>query len=246
MSRWCLNVLDQKLSKAQVDEKLERLRAFAERKYPTNGRFRMSWFANVVREIDRLWYNRRLLKELTQAYGGLHLFVDVDEPAVAGYVLESDDRTSIALHMNRSLFERLFTKRERGYHSGGLLCTDRLDCMLHVLLHETVHLVLTLCEKLDLRPDVREHSKAFNRTVRSLFGQTDPQHGLIPGYDQSHSLEQLKRCVKADKRVEIFFKGKWIPGSVRSVSRRKWVEVECAGRKFYTVHIGLIRFPRTT
>lgn len=179
--QWCSALLNKTFSPAEIAAKFSDLEQFARASWPEDGMFSMEWLAAVMQRIDKLWYDGYLLPKIYATYGGLHLYVDSEHERVAGYVEETADKESLSLHMNRSLFASLFTKQERGYHSGGLLCEDRLVCMLHVILHESVHLALTLCDKLGHRADIRDHGKEFNRIVKNMFGQTDPQHGLIPG-----------------------------------------------------------------
>jgi len=236
-----MTMLKKKFSKKVIKHKLDTLEAFARRTFPETGCFTMQWLSSVVEKIDELWYGDLMLPELYRTYGGLHLHVDAPEERVAGYVLEKADGSSISLHMNRDLFASLFKKQERGYHSGGLLCEDRLICLLHVILHETVHLILTLCDRQGFRADIRDHGKEFNKIVHNLFGQTDPQHGLIPGYEQFHDLDTIRKNIKPGKHVEVFVDGAWLPGRVHKKGY-KWVDVNCDQAR-YTVHAGLLRIP---
>lgn len=240
---WCLEFLEQKLSSKEIDRRYHTLRKWAVKRYPKSGCFDLKWFSGLLQQIDRLWYHRRLLKELTRVYGGLTLSMDVDEERIAGYVQESADGRHIALHMNRNLFASLFGQQEYGYHSGGLLCENKLDCFLHVLLHESLHLLLTLCDRDGHRKDTQHHGGTFMRVLRNQFGQVDPQHGLLPGYNQYDDLKTIKKHLRRGQLVEIFFKGSWQKGKITRIGR-KWVDVLCAKTsKTYVVNAGLIRFP---
>jgi hypothetical protein len=75
-----------------------------------------------------------------------------------------------------------------------------------------------------------------------MFGQTDPQHGLLDGYDQFHDLQTIRQKIQPGSRVEIFLEGRWKPAVVKRKGY-KWVDVE-SGRQKYTLHAGLIRFPK--
>jgi hypothetical protein len=240
--KWCLTLLHKKIPEKLIAQKLATLETFAKKSFPENGCFNMKWLASVIQELDKLWYDGKMLPSIYRSYGGLQLYVDSPEEKVAGYVLESADKSKISLHINRDLFASLFKKEERGYHSGGILCEDRLICLLHVLLHETVHLVLTLCDKLGYRPDIRDHGKEFNKIVKNLFGQTDPQHGLIVGFEQFHDLDTIRKNIKEGSRVEVFMDGEWVPGKVTRKGS-KWVKVDCGKHGEYTVHAGLLRIP---
>lgn len=239
---WCLGLLDHSLPKQAIQTKFTELERFARKTFPETGCVDLPWLGRVIRKIDKLWYDDRLIESLDQVYGGLELTVTVNDPKVAGYVWESEDGSHISLHMNRDLFAALFGANEHGYHSGGLLCRDKLVCMLHVLLHETVHLVLTLCDRLNLRPDVRHHGKDFNQIVKNLFGQTDSQHGFLPGYNQYHSMEELRELIRPGLHVEILLEGQWQPAVVE-VKGRKFATVSCKTRR-YKVNHGLLRVPK--
>lgn len=243
---FCFDLLTKKLSRKVIRKKVKALEKFAKSSFPKSGCFSIEWLAEVIRKIDHLWYGGRMLKQLDLVYGGVHLHHDAkEEIQVAAYVQEPDDGSRISLHVNRDLFASLFGKKERGYHSGGLLCRNKLLCLLHVLLHETVHLVLTACDRLGVRPDEEEHGDEFNQIVRNLFGQTDPQHGLIPGYDQTHDLDTIRSRAKPGARVEVFWEAeRWLPAKVIKCGKT-WATVEVCLDKRRRVesklHVGLIR-----
>lgn len=241
---WCLALLDKKFNKKTINQKFTALEKFARKSYPKDACISLEWLGKVVRKIDKLWYDDKLTKSLQATYGGLNLQIDVKDPRVAGYVLETDQGRAIGLHINRDLFASLFSSSApgAGYHSGGLLCKDTLICFLHVLLHETVHLVLTLCDRIGLRRDVRHHGKVFNQIIKNLFGQTDSQHGLLKGYNQYHSLDDLHRLVKVDSAVEVWIHGVWKAGKVEKKGT-KFAVVNCGRNTRYKVNMGLLRIP---
>ena len=260
---WCKEILIKKLSPIQRQRKFSTLEKFARASFPVNGCFSLEWLAHIVEKIDELYYQGRMLPQVYEIYGGLRLHVDSPEQEVAGYVLESADCKNLSLHMNRDLFASLFQKEERGYHSGGLLCEDRLVCFLHVVLHETVHIILVACENQGHIRNIRDHGKEFKRITRHLFGQTDPQHGLIPGYEQFHDLETIRKNIRPGTHVQVYLGRTGGPEDEHtnpSVSRYKWVDARVVkkGRKwvkvklleqgkpvFITVHAGLLRLVET-
>ena len=241
-------ILHVKLSVAEVNRRFETLKKFSKMNFPKDGCFAIEWLSTVVKRIDELWYDAALLPQLTAAYGGLRLSMEEEKSSrsnerVAGYVTESGNRKHITLHMNRNLFATLFNSirnPKSGFHSGGLLCKERLVCFLHVLLHETVHLVLTLLEKVGFRKDIRDHGKDFNEIVLNLFGQTDSQHGLIRGYEQFDDLNTLKKTIHKGSKVEIFVNEKWLPGVVEKKGY-KWLMVRTEDKKRLKLHVGLLR-----
>jgi len=233
------HILKKKLSTKDIDHRFQTLKKFAQSQFPEHGDFPLHWLGEVVTKIDELWYHKLLVKGLTQVYGGLNLIVDPIETRVAGYVVESNNGTKITLSMNKELFMELFVQGQQGFHSGGLLCKERLVCFLHVLLHETVHLILTMYERTGFRIDERDHGKDFNVIIFNLFGQTDSRHGLIPGFKQYHDLATLQKLIKKGCKVEVFVEGQWTKGVVQKKGY-KWVNVIC-NKEHYRVHTGLIR-----
>lgn len=241
---WCRGLLTRKFPPAEIEQKFAALSEFAKKTFPASGCFTLDWLGEVLVTIDKLWYDGKLLPGVYHAYGGLQLHLDNAETRVAGYIKETGDKKTISMHMNRDLFAALFQRQEAGYHSGGLLCRDRMVCALNVILHETVHLALTLCDKLGHRPDLRDHGKEFNRIVKHLFGHTDAQHGLIPGYEQFHDLATIRQGLRPGLAVEVFVDGAWQPCRVNRKGY-KWTHVTTDSGQRLTVHAGLLRLPRT-
>jgi hypothetical protein len=243
---WCKTMLKRRLTTEQIQERIHTLEEWAEKTMPSDGRFALKWLGTLVQKIDDLWYDSKLLSALMKSYGGLKIRMDVNEPTIAGYVVESHDRSSIRLHMNRDLFIDLFDRKTNtSYHAGGLVCRTRFNCFLHVLLHETVHLLLTLCDKTGEVKETSHHDKNFQTVIRNWFGHQEQQHGLIDGFHPQHDMNTLKAYVRKGALVEAFENGNWIPGRV--VQRgSKWIVVkECCKRqpRLLQLHIGLLRIP---
>lgn len=238
-------ILNKKLSDKEIKYKFESLYNYASKCFSQNSHYAFDWFQDVVHKIDQLWYSNLLLVNLKNAYTvGLVLEIDEkhEDQRVAGFVREVGSK--IVLSMNKYLFQALFHSNENGYHSGGVLCKNAMICFLHVLLHETVHLILTMYDKLGLRKDHRDHGKEFNRFIKNLFGQTDSQHGLIDGYEQYDDLDTIKKQVKKNMPVEIFVNGHWVKAVVLKKGY-KWVYAKVDDDE-YRIHIGLVRLINTT
>lgn len=243
---WCRSVLTKKLSRDEIQHKLRVCIEEARKTFPTTGCFSLDWLESVLIHADKLWYDGKLLIGIVKAYGAIYLHIDNEEKRVAGYVKETHDKKTISFHMNRNLFAELFAKernpstKQSGYHSGGLLCEDRLVCAMHVILHETVHLALTLCDKLGYREDRDDHGKEFRKIVRNYFGHTDPQHGLIPGYEQYHDLDTIRNKLRPGLKVQVFLDDKWTPCIVKT-ARKTSAKIITNDGQSVTVHPGLIR-----
>jgi len=242
---WCVSILDRKLTDAEIRQRIETLTQWAKKTLPKDGNFNLAWLGQLMRRIDDLWYDGKLLAALTQHYNGLVLRAYVDVETVAGYVKENKNGTKIYLHMNRALFTELFAKKSKvAYHAGGLLCEDLFTCFLHVLLHESVHLLLMLCDKLGERKEINHHGQDFNRAIRNWFGHQEQQHGLIPGFHQTHDMDTIKKYAQPGALVDIFDNGHWIPARVVKRSRKHVEAKECCksrGSRTLDVHLGLVR-----
>lgn len=240
-SKWCLAWIKSRPSPQLVEQRLTQLYNDAKHGYPQDGCFPKPWLLNTLQSIDRLWYDNQLLEQLRSTYKRFEVHLDkVPSTEDAAFVHESSPNV-IALHINRVLFNGLFRRKERGYHSGGLLCQNRLKCFLYVLLHETVHLLLTLCDRLGLHDDSKEHGQEFRKIVKRQFRQTDSQHGLIDGYDQTHSLDQIKVWCRSNDEVEVFINQRWEHGRIEKRGS-KWYHVRVGDATFRT-HVGLLRIP---
>jgi hypothetical protein len=238
---FCSNLIHVKaLSDEQRKNKLKTLTTYSKKHFPTSGDFHLKWLKKILIKIDQLWFESELFTKITEVYGGMTLYTSIKEERIAGYVLESKDR--ISFHINRDLFMELFSNGDKGYHSGGLVCKDRLTCLLHVLLHEMVHVCLSLCDRLKLHKDVRHHGKVFSNITKHLFGHTDSKHGLIPGLDHTHDLESIKKNLKVGQNVKIYLNESWIPVKIVKKSRIRADVESLDGKKTrYSVHAGLIK-----
>lgn len=186
---------------------------------PATGCWSIDWLGELIRKIDDLWYEGRLLKHLEDSYGGLRLELDVESKSVAGYVVETADRKRISLHMNRDLFVELFKQRDVAYHSGGNICRTRGSCFLGVLLHETMHLLVTLADKLGVRRETDEHDEHFRKLIDNWFGQQEILHGLIHGYRAKQDIATIRKALRRGLHVEVFQDGKWYPATVVNKGR---------------------------
>lgn len=223
-----------KTSKFDSHDTFEKLYEFAQRDFPSDGNFDVEWFRGVLNKIDELYYLGLLISTVAQKYRSVELSLEMQDSKVAGYILNT--RTTVTFCMNRELFVELFAlKSSPSYHAGGLVCMDRLTCLLNVILHETVHMALLIC-----RPsDIQHHSKEFNRITKVLFGHTDSQHGLIPGLNPKYDLETIKTKLKKGQKVNIYINSTWIPAKIVKVNRKK---VTLRDKKeVYVVHPGLVK-----
>lgn len=242
---WCVDILDRVLTSEEVERRKQLLMKWFKDALPADGHFTLKWLGEMMQKIDELWYDSKLLPALTKSYGGLIVRADVDSPSIAGYVVEAENRSKIYLHMNRSLFQELFhLKESASYHAGGLVCKDRFTCFMDVLLHETVHLLLTFCDKVGARKEVNHHGKDFKKVIRSWFGHQEQQHGLIQGFQQTHDMDSIRAHVKPGALVQIFDRVIWVPAKVlKRGSKFVWAQELCKSRgaRKFKVHIGLVR-----
>lgn len=205
--------------------------------FPDHGRFTLKWLAKTLGKIDELYYCGQLIRFLCQEFGGVHIETAVDEAKTAGYV-EINSQKQIELRLNQSMFIDLFQESNPGYHAGGTLCTNSYECMIQVLLHECIHLALTLFEAQGLVKDAREHGSQFMNIARNMLGHCDSQHGLVPNLVHTESLCEIKKQIQVGDRVACFFNGRYEPATILAI-HKKYVEVDIFDQA-YRVHFGLI------
>ncbi len=237
---WLDHILKKRYRPQDVQRKLHQLDQWIEKTMPDTGCWNIDWLGELVRKIDDLWYEGQLLKHLEDSYGGLRLELDVESKSVAGYVVETADRKRISLHMNRDLFVELFQKRDVAYHSGGNICRTRASCFLGVLLHETMHLLVTLADKHGVQKEKSEHDQQFKAMIRNWFGQQETLHGLIPGYHAKQDIATIRKALKPGLSVEVFHDGTWHPAVVTQKGR-VWHSIRLRNGSRMEVHTGLIR-----
>jgi len=239
---WCDSFVHRPLPPGEIRKRIDKLYRWCEKTFPSDACFNLKWVADMLRVIDRMWYDRKLLQSIIDEYGSLELEIDESNPMVAAYVWESDDRDEIYMCFNRILFHRLHFEKDRGYHSGGILCRTQLQCFMHIVLHESIHLLLTYCDKVGIRPDDDHHNDEFQRIALNLFGQSDPQHGLIEGLLHKHDLPTIRQNLKNGCHVTYFRKrqNRWIFATVVRIKSKDAVVIR-QGHKEHTVHPGLLK-----
>ncbi len=223
-----------------VDETFKEYKKSAQNGFAKDGKFSMRWLAYTLKKIDEIYYKNQLLPFVNMLYGRLLIKPVVDEVETAGFVVENSDG-DLELCLNQQLFIDLFEGQDNpSYHAGGLVCRDRFSCISQVLLHETVHIALTLCDKFGLYDDSRNnHGKVFMRLATGMFGHCDKLHGLIKDLIHSKSLCENAKNIREYDEVLVFFKHRFVPCIVKRIFRKK-VEVEIDGET-YTVHMGLLK-----
>ncbi len=224
--------------KIDTDKSFREYEMFAKDGFALNGKFSMKWLASTLKKIDDIYYRGQLLSYISQLYGKLLISGFVDEVQTAGFVVENNTN-GIELCLNQRLFIDLFQDKDQSYHAGGLICTNIFSCVSQVLLHECIHLALTVCDKLGVYDDNRHHGKVFSSIARNMLGHCDTQHGLVHGLKHEESLCKIRSQLFPLQSVLVFFKNKFVPGVIQHIYRKK-VEI-LINDVVYTVHIGLIK-----
>lgn len=203
---WCSGILAAEYSCKMVDKNIATLQRKYEKKVFKRGKIQISVVKKMLVDVDKMWYQGRLLKGMRKVYSSFILSThdsSGSNAGVAGFVVVHED-DSIELSFNEPLFAGIFGKKEKGYHAGGLLCTSRFDCFMHIMLHESVHLALSLCETLDYWDDADPHSPKFQFICKNFFNQTDHNHGIMIGFNQTMPLNKIKATVKPGQKVRVF------------------------------------------
>ena len=240
--QFCSHLIDTPTtSNASKTAQFDTLYASAVAGFPSNGKFTATWVKKVMLKVDEIWFNDELCTMATKMYGGIDVYISIDDPKFSGFIEESIDK--ISFHLNRQLVMALFENGDTGYHSGGLLCKDRLTCLLHVVVHEMVHIALTICDRLKHHDDTQHHGKVFKRVTKRLFGHTDAKHGLILGLNHEHDLDTIRKTIYKGQDVRIYLNEAWTPGSIVNINRTNVdVQIHRDPKNLYSVHTGLIEF----
>jgi len=165
----------------------------------------VAWLRHAAEEVDRLYFDGELLPAFSRHYDHpLRFRVDKRYKHVAAAVTVNHGTNTVTLSGNNSMIHSLFRRKERGYHAGGVVCRDRLECFLQILIHEMIHLAFTVCEKAGHCSDEDFHGERFQQALRRLTGQTDILHGLYPGFEQVHDLSALHSRAREGMVVRVY------------------------------------------
>lgn len=241
MSSWCKDFITRK---HKYDaRKFETMISFARKGFPVSGCFTPTWLKKVVNQADKMWFDDQLMANINKAYKSHDLLPRLmnDDDNVAGFVVENKNKNKITLRMNCKLFSNLFSNGEHGLHAGGNVCTTKLRCFIDVLVHEMVHMFLTLCETINIREDKIHHGKLFNKLTRELFSHTSSRHGLINKYDQTHSIGELKKLVHPGLSCTVFINNKFMPCKVVKKGYHNIIVQLDHNKRLFKVYIGLIK-----
>ena len=113
------------------------------------------------------------------------------KPRVAGYCLYKQLAKVLKINICKKEMCRADYFRQGGsprtYSVNGILCSNPLDCMLHVFAHELVHAIIEMVCPLPSKHrkvfgklrEVREaHGPLFKKLALHIFGHTGCRHGL--------------------------------------------------------------------
>lgn len=119
-SHWCLEtILHTTLSEETISKRFHALYTYAKqhRVCETKSPYACAeWTADLVRKIDELWYNKRLIPDVVKQFGGIYVCADRDcgNMTVAAFINEKVP-FSEKLSLNSILTTRcliLFSKKE--------------------------------------------------------------------------------------------------------------------------------------
>ncbi|CAK7994751.1 Hypothetical protein POVR1_LOCUS275 [uncultured virus] len=86
-----------------------------------------------------------------------------------------------------------FRHGEKSYSSNGLLCYDRLDCLMNVFEHELVHYFIMITHgHIKGDPVYKSHGLYFQQLVKAYFGHTAFRHALLSKIEEVGKPEDFK------------------------------------------------------
>lgn len=213
------------------------------------------WLVGLLKEIDRVFYEKHLLAMCRKAFKEVRLSTPLtSESMVGGLVVPTDQ--FILFQIPLDLVSRLSFPENKtsGYYVAGQLCQSAFECLLPVILHETIHLFLLswamiqelshqIKKKKKVYPGGRvPHDGMFKRLAKQWFHQTDYRHGLFDHLPQTMSFEDHKSQLGPEDEVEYSPAGtsKWCPGTMISVGRW-YARVQLPNGDQIKTHIGRVK-----
>jgi hypothetical protein len=149
----------------------------------------------ILQKIDAIAYDGEVFQNIFKAFSKVVTTTDIKDGDIGAFIAYSlgkkkkDDILVIAI--NKNTFLNLFKSNDRkGYHAGGKLCKTKLECLVNILCHESIHLIIDLCDVF--------HKK---KLIKNYWKQTTDTHSLIPGLEHNIDLPQLKKKLKPGKCV---------------------------------------------
>lgn len=162
----------------------------------------------------------RLSGKMTQRAG--QLFTDKDTPF--------HHELSVSSFLIFEAFSGGNSTASRPVSVNGLVCYDRVHCLLRIVEHEIVHL-LFCCDSIgramglvDSKGDYKEpfHGPTFQLAVKRFFGHTDWQHTLVTRDEVAF----IQQGIEVGALVSFQNDGKTLQGKVNRVQKRVTVLVQ--------------------
>ncbi len=201
MEKWD-QVWDQVLPQREISKRIdEQLATFRDHFALTE-----EFVAQVFTYIDRVWGQGILLDvcKVQMKYKVYHDHVPKDMQGTAAWVQAN------RLSVNAVLLKQLF-QTEKYYYVGGIRLYDVFSVLMHVLLHEYVHVFLYYARKYKVYDWRESHGPEFMKRVGQWYGHTDFQHSMIPGLQENRCL----RRVQVGDKVKVFVdKSHYVVGHV--------------------------------
>ncbi len=165
-----------------------------------------AFIEKVFAHIDHVWGHDVILKEcgVRMKYKVYHDHVPEDMHGTAAWVQANK------LFLNGVLLSKLF-QTEQFYYVGGIQLCDLFSVVMHVLLHEYVHVFLYYARRFKVYDWRESHGPEFMKRVGQWYGHTDFQHSLIPGFQEN----RMMRSVQTGNKVKVFVdKNHYVVGHV--------------------------------
>lgn len=259
MPTWCKRLQTKKVTKDKTNEIVK----WVSRQNWSDLIFTEPSFCmmKIFKKIDKVVYDGEIFSHIFEAFDQVLFRSDIKDQDIGAFIAYksskvTDEKDTLVIAVNPKTFTNLFKKNDRkGYHAGGRLCTNRVECLVNILCHESVHLVLDICDRLVQKKKIKKdfkldadkyegHGPVFNSMVKKYWSQHDDTHALIPGLSHDYDLLEMKKRTKKDSEVTFHFdenpkKTKFLNGKVKKVFKDR-VIIESDGH-LYEVYDGKYR-----
>jgi len=141
------------------------------------------------------------------------------------------------IFISKIVFNKIFTKEEKKIKIGGVFCTNKLECLFHVVAHEMIHLINMIECPYEVASK-RGHSEIFQKMVKNIFGHTNCHHCLISGdYDELvKKSDEIKKKwapqLKIGKHLRAEYKSKVFEGEIVAIGDKR-VKIRIADKQLY-------------
>ena len=141
---------------------------------PTLNNYSNKSLDTILNIVDKVYFNNILKKYFNDKKITLTLSFNDKYTRTAGLCTKKG--CNYRIQIATDIFDKPFKQGMKSQKINGLKCYNKLECILHVFIHELVHLIIfVFCMDQNVPGG---HGVSFKQITQSLFGHTDFRHNL--------------------------------------------------------------------